>query len=277
MTVGYEVAGGEAGRAEQVRIMLFTDVQPNVGLTEASEFERLARSGADSGAGLTVFALGLGLNPDVLRGMSQIRNANAFSLTEDVASLMEDSWPWMASPIAHELVLRVTASEGFTVTEGYGFPESTVDEASMSVSSVFLSRRRGALLLRIQAEAEGEPSFDALTVDLSLEYETLDGEFRSEAFTKGFSALNDQAPFEQASVHKTVALARLVSAMKEAAEIYGTDQDGAVGVQQRAHTQFEEALTELEDPALEPERELSAALLELMRSGASQDSFYGGF
>ena len=279
MKVGYEVASGEAGRAEQVRLMLFTDVQPNVGLTGASEFERLARAGADSGAGLTVFALGLGLNPDVLRGMSQIRNANAFSLTEpeDVPSLIEDSWPWMASPIAHELVLRVTASEGFSVAEGYGFPESTVDGASMSVSSVFLSRRRGALLLRIEAEAESEPSFDALTVDLTLEYETLDAQVRSEAFTKGFSALSDEAPFEQASVHKTVALARLVSAMKEAAEIYRTDQDGAVAVQQRAHTQFEDALMDLDDDALEPERELSAALLSLMRTGASQESFYGGF
>ena len=147
----------------------------------------------------------------------------------------------------------------------------------MSVSSVFLSRRRGALLLRIEAEAGSDVSFDALSVDLALEYETLEGEVRSEAFTKGFSALSDEAPFEQASVHKTVALARLVSAMKEAAEIYGTGQDGAVAVQQRAHTQFEEALMELEDPALEQERELSAALLSLMRSGASQESFYGGF
>lgn len=279
LKLGYEVANDEAGRAEQVRLMLFTDVQPNVGLTEASEFEQLARAGSDGGAGLTVFALGLGLNPDVLRGMSQIRNANAFSLTEpeDVPSLMEDSWPWMASPIAHQLVLRATASEGFAVAEGYGFPESTVDEASMSVSSVFLSRRRGALLLRLEAKAESDLPLDALSVDVSLEYEMLDGARRSEAFTKSFSALNDDTPFEQASVHKTVALARLVSAMKEAAEIYGTDQDSAVAVQQRAHMQFEGALVELKDAALEPERELSAALLSLMRNGAPQESFYGGF
>ena len=97
------------------------------------------------------------------------------------------------------------------------------------------------------------------------------------ALEEEFSALSDEAPFEQASVHKTVALARLVSAMKEAAEIYRTDQDGAVAVQQRAHTQFEDALMDLDDDALEPERELSAALLSLMRTGASQESFYGGF
>ena len=112
LRLGYQIAGGEVGKAEQVRVMLFTDVQPNVGASSASEFELLTQEAADGGVGLTVFALGLGLNPDVLRGMSQIRDANAFSLTkqEHVPELMEDSWPWMVSPIAYDLELEAVAS-----------------------------------------------------------------------------------------------------------------------------------------------------------------------
>lgn len=257
--------------------MLFTDVQPNVGSTTASEFEQLTREGADGGVGLTVFALGLGLNPDVLRGMSQIRNANAFSLTrpDDVEALMKDSWPWMVSPIAYDLVLRATSSPGFVVADGYGFPESTLGEASLSVSTVFLSRRRGALLLRFSAE-DGKP-LGTLSTELSLEYRTTDGEPVSETFVKEFSQLTDDERFEQQGVHKTVALARLVTAMKHAAEIYGEDADGAVATLQSAHTQFEEALDALNDPALDAERAFSANLIALMREGAPQDSFYGGF
>ncbi len=277
LKLGYEVAADEIGRAEQVRLMLFTDVQPNVGSTTASEFERLVQEGAEGGAGLTVFAVGLGLNPDVLRGMSQIRNANAFSLTEPehVSALMEDSWPWMVSPIAHDLVLQATASDGFVVAEGFGFPESTLEEASLSVSTVFLSRRRGALLLRISPE--NAATFDALSVQVSLQYQTIDGELREEAFTKDFSTFTADVSFEQAGVHKTVALARLVSAMKKAAEAYGSDRDTAVSILQEAHLQFEETLDTLDDPALERERAFSADLLQLMREGASQESFYGGF
>jgi len=277
MMLGYQVAAGEVGMAEEVRLMLFTDVQPNVGATTASEFERLAQEGSDGGTGLTVFALGLGLNPDVLRGMSQIRNANAFSLTdpEDVPALMLDSWPWMVSPIAYDLVLEATPSEGFVVAKGYGFPESTVNEASLSVSTVFLSRRRGALLLRIGPVHD--EAFDRLSVGLSLRYQTTNGEPREEAFTKDFAVFTEDNSFEQPGVDKTVALARLVSAMKTAAELYGEDRDNAISVLQRARFQFEDAQSVMDDPGLARELAFSADLLELMRQGASQESFYGGF
>lgn len=277
LQVAYGVARSEIDRADQVRLMLFTDVQPNVGLTAATEFERLAQDGAADDVGLTVFAVGLGLNPDVLRGMSQIRGANAFSLTdpEDVDALMEDSWPWMVSPIAYALSLRAAASDGFMVAEGYGFPESTVDEASLEVSSVFLSRRRGALLLRIDPETDA--SFDELSVEVSLEYETLDGELRTESFLKELSHRTNEAPFEQPGVRKTVILARLVSGMKEAADLYGEDRDEAIAVMTRCHMQLAGALEGLDDPGLDTELAFSGALLRLMREGASQASFYGGF
>ena len=276
LRLGYQIAADEVGRAEQVRVMLFTDVQPNVGLTTASEFERLTEEAADGGVGLTVFALGLGLNPDVLRGMSQIRNANAFSLTkqEHVPELMEDSWPWMVSPIAYDLELRATATEGFVVADGYGFPESTTRETSLSVSTVFLSKRRGALLLRFAAD--GDVALEDLSTELSLEYRTTDGERITESFRKTFSAFTDEAPFEQDGVRRTVLLARLVTAMKEAAELYASDRDSAIAILQTAHGQFEESLAQREDPGLDSERAFSAELLALMREGAQQASFYGG-
>lgn len=277
LRLGYQVATGETGRAEQVRVMLFTDVQPNVGLTTASEFERLTQEASDEGVGLTVFALGLGLNADVLRGMSQIRGANAFSLTEPehVPELMEDSWPWMVSPIAYDLELVAAASAGFTVADGYGFPESTIDEASLSVSTVFLSRRRGALLVRFASE--GNEPLQGLSAELSLEYRTLDGELVGESFHRELSAFVEEDTFEQPGVRKTVLLARLVAGMKEAAELYATDRDSAIAVLEGAQTQLGKALEAVKDPALDAERTFSASLLALMREGAPQESLYGGF
>jgi len=179
------------------------------------------------------------------------------------------------SPIAYDLVLNATPSPGFVVTQGYGFPESTLEQTKLSVSTVFLSRRRGALLLRI--EPEHDAAYDALSIGLSLKYLTTQGEAMEESFAKNFSGFTEDNSFEQDGVHKTVALGRLVSAMREAAELYATDRDAAISVLQHALVQLEDAQGSLNDPALQKEVAFSADLLGLMREGASQESSYGGF
>ncbi len=96
--------------------MLFTDVQPNVGAAGGGEFERLVAKGADDGIGVSVFGLGLGLGAEVMNRMSHLRGANAFSLmnADDVGLFMQDNWPWMATPIAHDLSLVATPSPGLS-------------------------------------------------------------------------------------------------------------------------------------------------------------------
>ena len=110
-----------------------------------------------------------------------------------------------------------------------------------------------------------------------MEYQTAGGDPVRETFTKDFSTLGEDESFEQEGLRKTVALARLVAAMKDAAELYGTDADSAISILQSAHAQFEEALEAMDDPALETERVFSTELLTLMREGATQESFYGNF
>ena len=44
LRLAYEVAGAEVGRADRVRLMLFTDVQPNVGLTAGERVRKACRS-----------------------------------------------------------------------------------------------------------------------------------------------------------------------------------------------------------------------------------------
>ncbi|HSA21172.1 MAG TPA: VWA domain-containing protein, partial [Myxococcota bacterium] len=80
------------GGTQEVRVMLFTDVQPNVGATSPSEFQAMAADGADQGVGLSVFALGVGLGAEVLEALVQLRGGNAFSLfgREDPDRLLGD-------------------------------------------------------------------------------------------------------------------------------------------------------------------------------------------
>jgi len=266
------------GETDEVRVMLFTDIQPNVGATGESEFERMVGNAAEHGIGTTLYALGVGLSPEHMRAMSHLRGGNAFSLHtfEDVPELMRDSWPWMVSPIAYDLDVHIQPRSGFELVEGYGFPETTAEGASLDVSTVFLSRRKGALLLRFAPVAGADPT--TFGVAGSLSYERLDGERIHQELgvdLEGIEIDDRGQAWQQHGVQKTAALAQLVRGMRRAAEQYGTDADDAVNVLDASLERFTEDAESLDDPDLEREIDFARDLVDLMASGARQGTLYG--
>lgn len=289
MEAGLETAYrlAQTGKAENARrVLLFTDVQPNVGATEAGAFEMLVGQGAAEGVGLTVFGVGVGLGPEVFGAMSRVRGGNAFTLfgSRDVARRLAEDWPWLAVPVAYDLSVALTPAAGLEVAEGYGFP--TADKrAELKTSTVFLSKRRGALLVRLEPTAEPE-TLDLKTLGVSgtLSYETPAGEPVKDTLETTFEAdLGDPGSgrqtqaFAQPSVGKTVALALLVSGMKNAAERYAEAPDAGAALMQRVADRFEADAEALDADALEVEVTLARELLALMEQGAPQGTLYGAF
>ncbi|MBU0640025.1 MAG: VWA domain-containing protein [Planctomycetes bacterium] len=277
LRIAYELAREAEDTAER-RIMLFTDVQPNVGATGATDFQQMADEGAAYGTSLTVFAMGVGLRQEVLNAISTLRGGNAFSLFDfdDVDALLADSWPWMVSPIAYDLALDLTPAEGYQITAAYGFPGSAGAGAGFEVSTVFLSQRKGALLLQV-APTEGV-DLAGLAVDGRLTYSTPGGEQVEEdiVVTYAGQALDlDGQYFEQPGTRKAVALAVLVDGMQRAASAYGTDQPAAVEIMQAVVARCSADLEALGDDALLAELELARDLLHLMEQGAEQGDMYG--
>ncbi len=258
------------------RVLLFTDVQPNVGATDATEFERLVLGAAEEGIGLTVFGVGVGLGPEVFDAMSRARGGNAFTLfgSRDVTRIMESDWPYLASPLAYDLRVALEPEAPLTVAEGYGFP-TTDGEASLETSTVFLSKRRGALLVRLSAD--GAPK--SLAVSGTLSYETLEGERVEDTLAATFDAEPDARgqAFAQPSVGKTVALALLVSGMKSAAETYAESPQGGSEKMQEVAARIAADTEALEDDSLTQEVELAETLLGLMEAGAPQGTLYGDY
>ncbi len=265
---------------DEVRVMLFTDVQPNVGVSDAQGFESMTRDAANQGVGLTVFALGLGIGQQVLDAMAHLRGGNAFSLFKpaDVDTLMADSWPWFACPLAYDLEVTLSAAQGFSIMEGYGFPNAQGSVTSkLSVSSVFLSRRKGAMLVRLASDPAGQ-SMAGLRASGNLSYTTPAGEAVTEPIELAYdgTALDSRGQyFAQASTSKTVALAIMVSQLRRAAEIYGTQRDEAVKVATAVVERISADAAALADPALGPEVKLASDILELMKKGAPQGNLYG--
>ncbi len=275
----YELARAAEFDTDQVRLALFTDVQPNVGATGPGAFQSMVASGADDDIGLTVFGMGVGLGQELMTAISHLRGGNAFSLfdLDDTHTLMEDSWPWMVSPIAYDLRVEMDAPEGFTLSQAYGFPTAGNGdpEATLDIATVFLSRRKGAMLLELTPEAYEVGAFD---MGGYITYTTPEGApIVADVIASHDGVVDERGQgWEQHSVGKTTALALLVEGMKQAATEYGPDPAVAVETMTEVHGRFAGDAESLDDVALPPEVELAAALLELMENGAPQEtSLYG--
>jgi len=273
----YQIARAAAddGVSEEVRVVLFTDVQPNVGATEPSEFERMVADGADDGVGITVLAVGLGIGPEVLESMAHRRGANAFSFfqLDDVEEFMAEEWPWFTSPIAHELSVEVMPAPDLELADAYGFPGAEEGDLGLEVSSVFLSRRKGALLFSLAG-----PDLSQLRADMTLRYRTPAGDEVSAPLTASYGGEPlDEAGryFEQEATARAAALALLVSGMKEAAEIYGKSPEQAEAMMRDADERFAADAALIDDPTLDPEVDLSRRMLQLVTERAPQGTLYG--
>ena len=286
MKLAYEVGRAHArGDDERVRVMVFTDVQPNVGATEDSEFETLVREAeSDDSIETSVFACGLGVGVGGLQAMSHLRGANGFGVPtlEAAAVVMEESWPFLLEAIAYDLKLDVTLPASLTLGAGYGFPTTDgLPTSSLHVASVFLSKKRGALLLRldpVQALASEQALPSAFDVEVALSYEERDGLLVEETL----HAVKDGEPLDergqwaaQPSTEKAVALAILVEGMRASADAYATDSAAAIAHIELAVARIESDALAIDDDAIDVEVELARDLRDLMVAGAEQGSLSG--
>jgi Ca-activated chloride channel family protein len=263
----------QRGRSN-VRVVLFTDVQPNVGATEPSEFEAMVAACADDGVDITVLALGLGIGPEVLEGIAHLRGANGFSLFDfaDSETFIADEYPWFTTPIAYDLTVGVAPADGLTIEDTYGFPGDFADDPRLDVSTVFLSKRKGGLLLSLAGT-----NIDGLAAELTLSFTTPTGQLRTTELTvdRAGAPLDERGHwFAQPSVAKATALALLVSGMRQAAEEYEVDHDVAEATMQVASDRFAADAAALADPALDAEVELASAMLQLIIEDAPQGTLY---
>lgn len=277
LRVAYSVAARERQSGRQVRLFLFTDEQPNVGATTATEFQRLVQQGADDGAGITIFGLGLGLGSELTEAMSHLRGGNAFSLSklEQVAPLFEQSWPWLASPIAYALKAQLLPSVGYAVADTYGFP-GTNHAPMLDVSTVFLSRNKGALLAQVRPSSAS--AANDFRVSGSLSYENPSGSPYAQTLEVAYNNQPLDARgmyFEQPAVGSTVALAILMSSLHQAASMYAADRTGAADLAGKAVTRATADRASLGDASLDQDIQFAADLHRLMLSGATQGSLYG--
>jgi len=278
LEVAYELASKARTNTENTRLILFTDVQPNVGATESSAFRKQVEAGARKDISLTVIGAGIGMGAQVFEAMADLKGGNAFSLSKgsEVSELMENNWPWMLVPIAHDLKLSFEDHSSIKLSKTYGFPNGSEQEiqANLEVSTVFLSQKRGALLAKFR---DPNQTLIGQTLVAKLSYKDLNGSLVQSDLELTFptwTGTTSAYVFEQESVGRTTALALLVTSMKDAATIYEANQAEAVAIMTNAVERIESDAAYFKNTALNQEVDFAKALLKLIEDKAPQGSFY---
>ncbi len=279
LDLAFAVAAQMAPVVDEPRVLLLSDQQPTLGLNRQVGLDAMIADAAAQGIGLTAVSIGLGLAPELTDRLSANRGGNAFTVfdEDDVDRLVAEQWPHLATPLAYDLRVQAALPAGWSMAESFGFGSGVgADAVNLTVTTVFPSGRRGALLLCLTPPAGVWPA--PFTVGGSLRYELPDGTAVERTFSSAYAGQAVDAGgrwFEQRGVGRTVALALLVSAMRTAAEQYASSREAAAATLNAALLRFQSDLAALGADPIADELDFGSQLLALMRAGAEQGSLYG--
>lgn len=254
------------------RLFLFTDAMPNVGATGEGEFTELLRYNAQRGLHTTVFGVNIVFGQELVTKISAVRGSNYFYLgdAERTQKVFDEDFDFLVTPIAYDLKMALAPAEGFRVEAVYGLPgvEPGASEAAMDVATVFLSRRRGAVLARLSGPGQTQPNQQLVSSAFS--FSPAEGEAPApvtlSASYEGSEPLESTAAwYSQRSVRKTVALTNFILGARKACDHWMKgEKTQAREVADRTEALLKSEAEVLDDAPLRAEAELAGKLAALM-------------
>lgn len=190
LTLGYATAFAEAEQNPgKVRVMLFTDEQPNTDSTDAGTFMAMAQEASQRGIGLTTIGVGVQYDGALATKISSVRGGNLFFVSgpDKGGELMRKEFRNMVSEVAHDLVMTLTPHAGYRISGVFGVPDGLMTEGkdgaiAITVPTAFLSSNGGGIYASL-GKSEARAHLPAATLadgaslmDVSLSYvSALDG------------------------------------------------------------------------------------------------------
>ncbi len=225
---GYDFVREYQDNERSDRVILLTDALPNTGDYSPDNFQGIVSNGSEDGIGLTSFGVGLNFDQDLMNFFATQRGANYYYLDNDerAQELFVEDFDMMVTPLAYDLQVTIEPYENFDLTGAYGFPSPENQVAELFISTVFLSRNKGAVMLKFDRQFEEfAPIFTQTQIaDLSISYETTDGREVIQnlpAIYSGPDIINpDDNHFGQVGVHKGTVLTRYVLTLQKSCELY---------------------------------------------------------
>ncbi|WP_395844724.1 VWA domain-containing protein [Cystobacter fuscus] len=270
---GYQqLATRELDASRSRRVFLFTDAMPNVGQTQDSAFMTLLRDHSREGRDLTLFGVNLAFDQAFVTAISSVRGANAFYLSgaERTRTVFDEDFDYLVTPIAYDLKMVLIPAHGFRVEAVYGIPGVApgASLASLELPTVFLSRRRGAILARLSREADIQPAQRMLSEEFS--FTPARGEASPPtlltASYEGSEPLSSTGTwYSEDTVRKTAALTNFILGARAACTSWHAgDKARARELAERTVELLRTHAEQLDDAGLRAEAELASKLAALM-------------
>ncbi|PIE19780.1 MAG: hypothetical protein CSA65_00870 [Proteobacteria bacterium] len=275
LKLGYEQLAEHQGAKRASRLMLFTDATPNVGATHAGSFSALVTKAAGHGVGLTAFGVGLDFNTQLIDLIANLRGGNYFYLadSEAIRTVFDKDFDYLVTPLAYDLKLELTIPEGFRFVGAHGVKDWTAGAktSTLTVPTVFLSRKKGAMLVELERDGIALQGSDGDVAVLSgkLSYELPNGSQQEDQIAAVLSRAafaNADESYSQPAVRRVVALVSEVNGMKEACRRYWAGQrDDARALLSQVEALLQGHQRALGDSSLQAEIDLLAKLRSNMK------------
>jgi Ca-activated chloride channel family protein len=220
-----------------------------------------------------VFGVNIAFGQELVTKISAVRGANYFYLSnaERTRKVFDEDFDFLVTPIAYALHMALTPAEGFRVEAVYGVPgvDPGASAATLDVASVFLSRRRGAIVARLSGSGEVQPNQPVVANGFS--FQPVEGEAPAAvtltARYEGSAPLSSTASwYSQRTVRKTVALTNFILGARQACGQWQKgEKEAAREVADRTAALLQAEAEALDDAPLRTEAELAGKLAALMK------------
>jgi Ca-activated chloride channel family protein len=166
LKVGFDLARrSQTSFHGRTRLMQFTDERPNVGDTSAEGFMGLMEAGSRDGIGQTTIGVGEQFGSELAAKVSSVRGGNLFFFANagEMEKTFSEELDTLVTELAYDLDLTICPAPGLRLTGVYGIPGEMLKwdgdrNVRFHVTTLFLSKRRGAIYLAFAPEAENLPA-----------------------------------------------------------------------------------------------------------------------
>ena len=170
MEEGLKVGFDLARRSQQTfhgktRLMQFTDERPNVGDTSAGGFMGMMEAASHDGIGQTTIGVGVEFGAELATKISSVRGGNLFFFpdVEAMTKTFTEELDTMVTELAYDLDMTIRPAAGLRLAGVYGIPGEMLKwegdrNVRFQVTTLFLSKRKGAIYLAFAPEVENLPA-----------------------------------------------------------------------------------------------------------------------
>lgn len=152
------------------RVLLLTDGQANVGITDPKALIAEARKQVDGGVATTTLGFGAGFNEDLLIGMAEAGGGNFYFIEtpEDAAQVFQIEGESLASLAAQHLLITLTPQKGVTIGEIVnGYPSSQGKTGLQVMAGNVYAGEDKLLAVELSVPAQSKANKDLPLVDVS--------------------------------------------------------------------------------------------------------------